>query len=189
MAKTYGGTRNYPSGSSAYVKRQTEYESLMSSGDYSSSLSHFYSGGGFVVTHNEHNAPGEGDDTRHIANSLAKKGYRIYLGKEKTSKISDPAKRTGKNPKVQDGKIEVRQMDIKTINRAGKNTIKNAMESATKQNASVVILGQRTRRMTRAYVESQIKLFQEKSPARAREKLEYVIVVGRRGTVHRHKLK
>lgn len=80
-------------------------------------------------------------------------------------------------------------MDIKTINKAGKNTIKNAMESATKQNATVVILGQRTRRMTRAYVESQIRLFQEKSPARAREKLEYVIVVGRRGTVHRHKLK
>lgn len=80
-------------------------------------------------------------------------------------------------------------MDIKTINKAGKYTIKSAMESAAKQDASVVVLGQGTKRMTRAYVESQIRMFQEKSPARARAKLKYVIVVGKRGTVHRHKLK
>ena len=189
MAKTYGGTRNYATGSSAYIKRLTEYEGLMATGDYDSSLSHFYDGGGFVVTHKEHNKPGVGDDTYHIVDSLARKGYRVYLDKEKASKISEPGPRTGKNPKVRDGRIEGRKMDIKTINKAGKYTIKSAMEDATKQNASVVILGQRTKAMSRDYVESQIKLFQEKSPARAREKLEYVIVVGMNGTVHRHKLK
>ncbi len=63
------------------------------------------------------------------------------------------------------------------------------LKLTTNYRSTQEILGQRTRRMTRAYVESQIRLFQEKSPARAREKLEYVIVVGRRGTVHRHKLK
>lgn len=157
MAKTYGGIRNYASYTSAYAKRRAEFDSIISTGEYNPSLSHFYPGGGFVVTHNGHNAPGKGDDTRHIANSLARKGYRIYLGKEKTSKVSDPSKRTGQNPKVSDGKLEQSEIDIKTINVAGKNTIKKSMEEATKQGASVVVLGQRTKYMTRAYVESQIK--------------------------------
>lgn len=189
MAKTTGGTRKYSSGSSAYANRRSEFDSIMSSGDYSKSLSHFYSGGGFVVTHNGHNAPGDGDNTRQIANSLARKGYRVYLGSEKSEKISSPTGQPGNNPKVRDGRIEQSKMDIKTINKAGNYTIKSAMESAAKQDASVVVLGQGTKRMTRAYVESQIRMFQEKSPARARAKLKYVIVVGKRGTVHRHKLK
>ena len=51
------------------------------------------------------------------------------------------------------------------------------------------VVMQGTRRLTRQYVESQISLFQQKSPKRARDKMEYVIVVGMSGNIHRHKLK
>lgn len=50
------------------------------------------------------------------------------------------------------------------------------------------MLMQGTKKMTRQYVERQISLFQQKSPKRARDKMEYVIVVGASGNVHRHKL-
>lgn len=80
-------------------------------------------------------------------------------------------------------------MDLKTINETGNYTIKSAMEKATKQGASVAILIQNTKNMIKQYVESQIQLFQEKSPKRARDKLEYVIVIGLSGNVHRYKLK
>lgn len=43
--------------------------------------------------------------------------------------------------------------------------------------------------MTRQYVESQLALFRQMSPQKARDKMEYVIVVGTSGNVHRHKLK
>lgn len=48
---------------------------------------------------------------------------------------------------------------------------------------------QGTKRTTRQYVESQLSLFRQMSPKRARDKMEYVIVVGTSGNVHRHKLK
>lgn len=52
-----------------------------------------------------------------------------------------------------------------------------------------MVLIQDTKAMTRDYVESQIKLFSEKSPKLARDKIEWAIVVGLSGNVHRHKLK
>ena len=81
------------------------------------------------------------------------------------------------------------KMDIKTVGKTGKYTIKSTLEKASKQGANSVVLMQGTKKMTRQYVESQISLFQQKSPKRAREKMEYVIVVGKSGNVHRHKLK
>lgn len=42
--------------------------------------------------------------------------------------------------------------------------------------------------MDRAYVEKQLDLFRLKSPKKAREKIEEVIVVGLSGNVHRCKM-
>ena len=80
-------------------------------------------------------------------------------------------------------------MDIKTISKAGNNTIKNAIEDASKQNAQVAILYQNAAKMDKKYVLSQLELFKMKSPKMAREKIEWVIVVGSNGNVHRHKMK
>ena len=63
------------------------------------------------------------------------------------------------------------------------------MEDAATQGAKTVILMQNTPDMTREYVESQISNFVEKSPGRCRNQLEYVIVVGSTGNIHRRKLK
>lgn len=186
MAKTSGGVRNYPANSSAYNKRRTEFYTLMATGDYKTEASRLYRGGGFVVTHKEHNIAkrdGNGkliDKSDEAARKLARKGFRVYLNSEKSRelKVSTP-----------DGRIEKLTMDIKTVSKAGRYTIKSSLEKASKQGSRAVILMQGTKRMTRKYVESQISMFQQKSPAKAREKLEYVIVVGKSGNIHRHKLK
>ena len=48
-------------------------------------------------------------------------------------------------------------MDIKAINKIGENTIKNAMEKASKQGAETIVLFQRNHNMTRKYVDEQIR--------------------------------
>lgn len=186
MAKTYGGVRNYKTGSSAYRKRRAEYNSLMATGDYKPESSHFYKGGGFVVTHKEHNLAQRDkngklvDKSDEAAVKLARKGYRVYLESERSNKAEF---------KTRDGKVEKLEVDIKTVSNLGKYTIKSVMEKAAKQNANGVVIMQGTKKMTREYVERQIRLFQMKSPKRARDKIKYVIVVGKSGNVHRHKLK
>lgn len=80
-------------------------------------------------------------------------------------------------------------MDIKTINTAGNSTMKGSMEHAAAQGAKTVVIMQNTPDMDRAYVESQINKFITKSPKRSREQLEWVIVVGQSGNIHRRKLK
>ena len=42
--------------------------------------------------------------------------------------------------------------------------------------------------MTKKYVKEQIEMFKYTSPAKSREKIKRVIVVGMSGNVHRHKL-
>ena len=111
---------------------------------------------------------------------LAKKGYKVYLDSEKST-IKFETKR--------DGRIYELPMDMKTIGEAGKNTIKRAIENVSKQDAKVAILYQNTSKMDKQYVLSQIELFKTKSPQRARDKIEWVIVVGSNGNVHRHKMK
>lgn len=156
-----------------------EYELLMASG-YNRERSYFSKNGGFKATHKEHFPPKDKDYAEKRCNVLADKGYKVYLDSERSIEFKE---------KTKDGRIYKAPMDLKTINETGNYTIKSAMEKATKQGASVAILVQNTSKMTRKYVESQIKLFQDLSPKRARDKLEYVIVVGLSGNVHRHKLK
>ena len=186
MAKTSGGVRNYRTYSSAYNKRRAEFYGLMATGQYKPDASRFYKGGGFVVTHKEHNVAQYDSDGKLVdksddaARKLARKGFRVYLDSERSNRM---------NVTTPDGRIEKLAMDIKTVSKAGKYTIKQALEKATKQGSRAVVLMQGTRRLTRQYVESQISLFQQKSPKRARDKMEYVIVVGMSGNIHRHKLK
>lgn len=94
-----------------------------------------------------------------------------------------------KSKKV-DGKIYKEVFDFKTISTAGKSTIKNALEKASKQseNIETVVLIQNTKSMTKKYVKEQIEMFKHISPAKSREKIKRVIVVGMSGNVHRHKL-
>lgn len=120
------------------------------------------------------------DKSDEAAKKLARKGFRVYLDSEKSDKFK---------ASTPDGKIEKFAMDVKTIGKTGKYTIKSTLEKASKQGSRAVVLMQGTKKMTRQYVERKISLFQQKSPKRARDKMEYVIVVGASGNVHRHKLK
>ena len=79
-------------------------------------------------------------------------------------------------------------MDMKSITKAGENTIKTAIEKASRQGAETVVLIQRTEAMTREYVDAQVAKFKEKSPARARARIKHVIVVGLSGNIHRRNI-
>lgn len=178
MAKSSGGSRNYK-GTPTAQKRKSEYKELMSKGEYKGG--YYSSSGGFYVLHKDHNeiSHQNGDYSDVASRKLAKKGYKIYLQSELS---------TIDGQKVFDGYLYSTAVDFKTISKAGKNTIKNSLENAAKQGADTVVLYQRTKYMTRDYVESQLDLFVSKSPKRAREKIKNVVVVGLSGNVHRHKL-
>lgn len=179
MAKSSGGTRNY-AGKNTLSKRREEFDSLMGTGKYDNDRSFFDNSGGFVVTHKHHNNDKDNDMSSAAVAALSKKGYKVYLGDERNYVAGIP---------TPDGRLYKHTMEIKTVNTAGNNTIKKSLEASTKQGASVVVLYQNTNQMTREYVESQIKLFNEKSPKMTQEKLKHVIVVGKSGNVHRHKIK
>ena len=178
--KVGGGTRNYSKAPSTKAARQAEFNRQMATGEYDPDRSHFDKSGGYVLTHNHHNLPNGNDKEQFAADALAAKGYKVTLSDERST-VSG-----GKTP---DGELYNQVMDIKTIHEPGTNTIKSRLEKATKQGATTAVLVQGTSAMSKEYVNAQIKHFQENSPARARAKLQYVIVVGMSGSVHRHKLK
>lgn len=185
MGKESGGTRNYNPNSKAWEKRYNEYTGLLATGDYDIARSFFDNSGGFCVTHNEHNPVTQPDvDKSDIAvKYLTEKGYRIYLDSEKTT-FSD-------NGKKKDGRIEKLPMDIKTINTVGKYTIKRAVEKASVQGARAVILFQNTPDMDAKYIKQALYGADgvvNKSPLKVLEKIDWVIVVGANGHVHRHNL-
>lgn len=129
--KTSGGTRNYASQPGTMSKRGGEFNQLMSSGNYDRENSYFDKSGGFLAVHNEHNLNA---DELDAGRKLAHKGYEVYLDSEHSS-IS--------GGKTKDGRIYRLPMDIKAINKIGENTIKNAMEKASKQGAETIVLFQR----------------------------------------------
>ncbi len=181
MAKAGGGTRNYSGNAKVMATRLAEYNNLMNKGSYDASRSMFDTSGGFVITHNDHNTitkPAENKEDV-VARVLAQHGYKVYLMGEK-SYIT--------GVKKYDGFADHSMMDIKTINNAGPSTIKRALEDGAKQSVDVVILYQNTKAVTHSYVESQIQEFRTKSPAKAKEQIKTVIVVGMSGHVHRHKI-
>lgn len=185
MAKKTGGVRNYARYTKTYKKRRAEYYRLLATGEYEPSRSHFYKSGGFVVTHKRHKEMQRDERGRLVdksdiaARNLARKGFRVYLDSEESNKVGVA---------TPDGRIERMPMEIKTINKAGRYSMKRGMEKATTQGVNAVIFMQGTKAMTREYVEGQLNLFKAKSPRQAREKLEYVYIVGMNGNVHKHEL-
>ncbi|MBO4549271.1 MAG: hypothetical protein J5733_00950 [Bacteroidaceae bacterium] len=181
MAKASGNTRNYRGNAKVMATRRSEFGSLMARGDYDVARSFFDPSGGFVATHVHHNyITNTTEDKSDIAVSvLASKGYKVYLDDERSMRLGES---------MPDGRVYTAVMDIKTINTAGSSTIKAAIEGAASQGATTAILYQNTKSMTRAYVESQIAQFKEKSPAYARNKINRVIVVGLSGRVHVHNI-
>lgn len=177
MAKGNGGTRNY-SGTSTYDKRADEFNSLIASGKYDTKRSYLDASGGFVVTHKDHDKiTNHNKDKADIASELlAKKGYKIYLDSEK-SKID--------GLKMPDGRVYKAVMDIKTINNAGDNNMKNAIRDAGRQGSEVAVLYQNTKAMTKEYVIEQIKGFAGFNDVNSK-RVKLVIVVGMSGNVHRH---
>lgn len=175
--KTSGGTRNYASQPGTMSKRGGEFNQLMSSGNYDRENSYFDKSGGFLVVHNEHNLNA---DELDAGRKLAHKGYKVYLDSEHS---------TISGGKTKDGRIYRSPMDIKSITKTGENTIKNAMEKASKQGAETIVLFQRNLGMTRKYVDEQVRKFINKSPGRAKDKIKHVIVVGMNGNIHRRNIK
>lgn len=182
MGKTSGGVRNYRNKPSTLDARRKKYEYYIRRKDYDTERSYFDTSGGYVVTHKLHKQITDANkDKSDIASlMLARKGYKVYLGKEKS---------TVSGTKTKDGRIYESPMDIKTINTAGKYTIHAALKTAASQKAKTVVLFQGTKEMTRKYVESQIEYFKGNASKVARRRIEWVIVVGQSGNIHRHKLK
>lgn len=182
MAKSSGGVRNYRNKPSTLSTRRKKYEYYIRRRDYDAERSYFDASGGYVVTHKLHkNITDVTKDKSDVAALfLAQKGFKVYLGKE-ISKIS--------RERTKDGRIYESPMDIKTINTTGKYTIHSALKHAASQKAKTVVLFQGTKDMTRQYVESQIEFFKGNASKVARRRIEWVIVVGQSGNIHRHKLK
>lgn len=147
----------------------------MLTGQYDSSRSRIDKSGGFYITHKEHDRIKNPDvDKSDIAaDILARKGYKVYLDSEKSYIEYD---------KKPDGRIYRSVMDIKTINSTGSRTIQNGLQDAEEQTATIAILMQNTPKMTRVYVEDQIKGYWNKGG-----KIKEIIVVGMSGRIHRHK--
>lgn len=192
MAKASGGTRNYAGAQGTLAKRREEFDSLMKGG-YDAARSYFDASGGFVATHGEHErADGVEDRSEVAARLLAEKGYKVYLDSELA---------VLEGVKHPDGRVYDYQMDIKTINKAGENSIRGAIERGVKQlrnhdkaanggerRKRAVVLYQNTPDMDRSYVVSQLDKFVNRSSSEFRNSLDLVIVVGSNGRVHRHYL-
>ena len=184
MAKASGGTRNYSNSPKILKNRRDEYDALMATGLYNEEYSEFDASGGFVVVDKGYNRPNEikslEDKSEYAIDILIRKGYKLYMNNENSTIEFD---------KKNDGRIYQHQFDFKTINSAGKSSIKRAIEDASKQNVGTVILIQNDREMKREYVEKQIDLFIDKSPIKAVEKINHIIVVGMSGNVHRRDIR
>lgn len=185
MAKSCGGTRNYRNNTKSLSTRRKEFDGLMHSGFYDSKRSYFDASGGFVAVNKEHNTVEQPniDKEKEATMYLSQKGYKIYLDSEKA---------TVEFQTHNDGRIYNIPMDIKTINNAGNNTIKKRLEGASKQNVKAVVLYQNTDKMDKTYVMSQIygeNGFIQKSPIKAVKKIDWIIIVGSNGHIHRHDIR
>lgn len=179
MSKASGGTRNYSGNPKTMAKRESEFQAIVSTGNYKDS--YFDKSGGYYVVHNNHNKIADPNTNKEMyaAEVLAKKGYRVYL-------MSEMSYITG--AKKTDGFKEHAVMDMRTINSASAYKVENALKSAAKQGAEVAILIQNNKAMTKEYVKDQISMYLTHAKGNERGNLKEVIVVGLSGNVHRHKL-
>lgn len=82
MSKASGGTRNYSGNPKTMAKRESEFQAIVSTGNYKDS--YFDKSGGYYVVHNNHNKIADPNTNKEMyaAEVLAKKGYRVYLMSE-----------------------------------------------------------------------------------------------------------
>lgn len=82
MSKASGGTRNYSGNPKTMAKRESEFQAIVSTGNYKDS--YFDKSGGYYVVHKHHNEIADPNTNKEMyaAEVLAKKGYRIYLMSE-----------------------------------------------------------------------------------------------------------
>ena len=84
MSKASGGTRNYSGNPKTMDKRESEFQAIVSTGNYKDS--YFDKSGGYYVVHKYHNEIADPNTNKEMyaAEVLAKKGYRVYLMSEKS---------------------------------------------------------------------------------------------------------
>ena len=170
MAKTSGGVRTYKQGSSTYLKRQAEVETMRRSGRYSSVT--MGRGGGYVAI--EKSPMKHKKEEIELASILANKGYKVILKNE-----------SGSDPKIKtpDGYLFNASFEQKTPIKDGANTIRNALFHAKSKRAGIALIYSKKGAFSRESVEKGIKLYEEASSYR----FNRIIVVSDNGNVHRHK--
>lgn len=176
MGKATGGTRNFSNRPKALAKRKKQFDDILATGIYNES--YFDASGGFYVVHKDHTIKENSESKERLAAlALAKKGYRVYLMPDQ-SYVNGLSKT--------DGFTEHAQVDIKTILKTGKATIKNALEKASKQGAEMVLLVQNSQAVNRGYITQQIQLFKDTPGGKHNVTLKAVWVVSADGKrIHR----
>lgn len=180
MAKISGGTRTYNAGTATHQKRLAHFNLEYGKTDTDRSRSFFdHKSGGYVLVNKDHNQIVDHSENKEdiAVKALAARGYKIELLSEKKPD----------SVKSIDGTINGKMMDIKTVNSAGKYTVKNTFLNAIDQGARNVILYQNNEKIDKDYIVSRIEKFKKQYPDKARQ-IDVVYIVGLSGKVHRRKM-
>lgn len=170
MAKSSGGVRNVPVGSSTYNTRLAEVAAMRASGKYSS-VEMAKNGTGWVAIEksNAKHKPEEIEAAHHLAN----KGYKVTLTDESGSEV------------VKDGKLFTASFEQRTPTASGPNGIKKGLEHAKKKDADIAVIYDKHRTYNRNEVEAGIREYE--SYPNNRHRFKKIIVIGSTGSVHVHK--
>ena len=167
MAKTSGGVRKYSKGSSTYLKRQAEAETMRRSGKYSSV--EMGKGGGYVAV--EKSSAKHKPEELEAARILANKGYKVMLKDESGGKITP------------DGFIFKASFEQRTPQAGSYKNFVKGLEHAKKKVASVAVMYDKYGVHTRSSVKKGLSRYEYLNKYRFKE----VIVISKDGRIHRHK--
>lgn len=170
MAKSSGGVRNVPVGSSAYNNRLAEVAAMRANGRYSS-VEMAENGTGWVAIEKSSakHKPEEIEAARHLAN----KGYKVTLTDEAGSAT------------VNDGKLFAASFEQKTPD-GRQNTpenIRSALRHGRDKRSDMVVIYQKHGKHSRQAVEQGIKMYE----AQSKHRFKKIIIVTRDGRLHHHK--
>ncbi len=170
MAKSSGGVRNVPVGSTAYNNRLAEVAEMRASGKYSS-VEMSENGTGWVAI--EKSSAKHKPEEIEAAHHLADKGYKVTLTDEAGSEV------------VKDGKLFTASFEQRTPTASGSKGINKALEHAKKKGADVAVIYDKHRTYNRSEVEAGIRQYE--SYASNKYRFQKIIVIGSTGNVHVHK--
>lgn len=167
MAKTSGGVRNVPVGSTAYNNRLAEVAAMRASGKYSS-VEMAENGTGWVAIENSStkHKPEEIEAARHLAD----KGYKVTLTDESGSKV------------VKDGDLFTASFEQSTPTAKGEKGVNKALEHVKKKGVDVAVIYDKHRTYNRAEIEAGIR----RDESYNKYRFTKIIVVGSTGNVHVH---